>query len=182
MSQLLFRNDQVELHFHQHKRKLETFFQSSLGDRKILIYSIAGGEGFLRSHALRHLYSTVSQLKEFPGKSLIGFCFKFDHIKYPSSQWCSKETEVDFNEPLEGFPLNSHAIPKLTIWLDVFVHQREDGEKFAILLMDSGCLCEELAVSLIMSSHQTIDVNGSVDKFNWVHLEVSLNLLNHRQV
>lgn len=90
------------------------------------------------------------------------------------------------DDPLLGFPWkiadNNSEVPTLTIWLDAFVHQYPNGEKCAILLMDTNGLFDDrslsmdsargFAISLILSAHQIVNVHSSFDETDLEYLEV----------
>jgi atlastin len=126
----------------------------------------------LNDKKLSHL-SFHSQYRSlnFPGNSLSN-----------SGDWMGGE-----DDPLTGFSWKSGSVRDTTgivMWSDVFLHTDDDtGDDLAIILMDSQGLFDSdttsadnsriLALSLLMSSIQIININDIIQEDQLQYLQVT---------
>jgi atlastin len=91
----------------------------------------------------------------------------------------------DPNEPLSGFSWRAGVRRDTTgiiFWSDVFLHDAENGEKLAIVLVDTQGLFDNetsvednskiFAISTLMSSCQLLNLSGNIQEDQLQYLQV----------
>uniref|UniRef100_A0A8B9VQM7 GB1/RHD3-type G domain-containing protein n=1 Tax=Anas zonorhyncha TaxID=75864 RepID=A0A8B9VQM7_9AVES len=132
-------------------------------DKEVVAVSVAGafrkGKSFLMDFMLRYMYN-----KRWGGVDWVG----------------------DYNEPLTGFSWRGGSERETTgiqIWSEVFLVDKPDGKKVAVLLMDTQGTFDSqstlrdsatvFALSTMISSIQVYNLSQNVQEDDLQHLQVS---------
>lgn len=143
----------------------EILLQDNVRDRTVVVVSVAGafrkGKSFLLDFFLRYMYS------------------KYIHHQ-SASEWLGDE-----NEPLTGFSWRGGSERDTTgilMWSDIFLHDKPDGEKLAIILMDTqGAFDSQstvrdcatvFALSTMLSSVQIYNLSQNIQEDDLQHLQL----------
>uniref|UniRef100_A0A2M4A1Q3 Putative conserved plasma membrane protein n=1 Tax=Anopheles triannulatus TaxID=58253 RepID=A0A2M4A1Q3_9DIPT len=143
----------------------EILMQPSIKDRAIVVVSVAGafrkGKSFLLDFFLRYMYA------------------KYVHHQ-SVMEWLGDE-----NEPLSGFSWRGGSERDTTgilMWSDIFLHDRANGEKLAIILMDTqGAFDSQstvrdcatvFALSTMLSSVQIYNLSQNIQEDDLQHLQL----------
>ncbi|XP_053687570.1 atlastin [Sabethes cyaneus] len=143
----------------------EILLQENVRDRTVCVVSVAGafrkGKSFLLDFFLRYMYS------------------KYVHHQN-ASEWLGDE-----NEPLTGFSWRGGSERDTTgilMWSDIFLHDTANGEKLAILLMDTqGAFDSQstvrdcatvFALSTMLSSVQIYNLSQNIQEDDLQHLQL----------
>ncbi|KAL7018733.1 hypothetical protein ACKWTF_010886 [Chironomus riparius] len=140
-------------------------------ERKIVAVSIVGifrkGKSFLLNYFLRYLYGN------------------FKSVNHPDNPLNNTEDWMgNKNEPLLGFQWKA-SIEKVTngiiMWSDVFIYDTKEGEKFAIVLIDTQGLFDQktspsvnskmFAISTLISSVQIYNLHNVVQEDQLQYLQ-----------
>ncbi|XP_055530377.1 atlastin [Wyeomyia smithii] len=139
--------------------------QENVRDRTVCVVSVAGafrkGKSFLLDFFLRYMYS------------------KYVHHQ-SASEWLGDE-----NEPLTGFSWRGGSERDTTgilMWSDIFLHDKPNGEKLAIILMDTqGAFDSQstvrdcatvFALSTMLSSVQIYNLSQNIQEDDLQHLQL----------
>lgn len=109
----------------------------------------------------------------------------------PFRQGTSSSWLGDAEEPLQGFSWRSGVQRNTTgivIWSDVFLHDSENGEKIALVLLDTQGLFDNkstsadnsriFSLSTLMSSMQIFNLSNQIQEDHLNYLQViNLNLI-----
>ncbi|XP_049303131.1 atlastin-like isoform X3 [Bactrocera dorsalis] len=120
------------------------------------------------------------------GKSfLLDFCLRYMYAKYGHNNLSEKDWLGDENAPLEGFSWRGGSQRDTTgilIWSDIFLYDNPNGEKVAIILMDTqGTFdCDStmkdcanvFALSTMISSVQIFNIQSNIQKDDLQHLQL----------
>lgn len=134
-------------------------------DRKIVIIAIAGalrkGKSFLLNFFLRYLYA--------------------QYRNQDISDWIGENTPIEFS----GFSSRGGRKPDtlgILMWSDIFTYDRENGEKIAIILMDTQGTFDSrsstkdcatvFALSTILSSVQCYNLMHGIQEDDLQHLHM----------
>uniref|UniRef100_A0AAG5CQ62 GB1/RHD3-type G domain-containing protein n=1 Tax=Anopheles atroparvus TaxID=41427 RepID=A0AAG5CQ62_ANOAO len=143
----------------------EILLQDTIKDRAIVVVSVAGafrkGKSFLLDFFLRYMYA-----KYMHHTSVI--------------DWLGDESE-----PLSGFSWRGGSERDTTgilMWSDIFLHDRANGEKLAIILMDTqGAFDSQstvrdcatvFALSTMLSSVQIYNLSQNIQEDDLQHLQL----------
>ncbi|XP_058467288.1 atlastin [Malaya genurostris] len=143
----------------------EILLQENVRDRTVVVVSVAGafrkGKSFLLDFFLRYMYS------------------KYVHHQ-SASEWLG-----DDNEPLTGFSWRGGSERDTTgilMWSDIFLHDKPNGEKLAIILMDTqGAFDSQstvrdcatvFALSTMLSSVQIYNLSQNIQEDDLQHLQL----------
>ncbi|XP_049303139.1 atlastin-like [Bactrocera dorsalis] len=142
------------------------FMDEKIKDRVVSVISVAG--------AFRK------------GKSfLLDFCLRYMYAKYGHNNLSEKDWLGDENAPLKGFSWRGGSQRDTTgilIWSDIFLYDHPNGEKVAIILMDTqGTFdCDStmkdcanvFALSTMISSVQIFNIQSNIQKDDLQHLQL----------
>ncbi|XP_037032195.1 atlastin-like [Bradysia coprophila] len=137
----------------------------NIKDRQIVIVSVAGafrkGKSFLLNFFLRYLYARYQ--------------------KHDVSDWIGEEN----NTKLTGFAWRggrNRTTSGIVIWSDIFTHDYENGDKVAVILLDTqgtfdrqSSLLESttiFALSTLLSSVQCYNIMQNIQEDDLQHLEL----------
>ncbi|KAL9693081.1 hypothetical protein quinque_012366 [Culex quinquefasciatus] len=143
----------------------EILLQDSIKDRSVVVISVAGafrkGKSFLLDFFLRFMYS------------------KYVHHQ-SASEWLGDE-----NEPLTGFSWRGGSERDTTgilMWSDIFLHDKPNGEKLAIILLDTQGTFDSqstvrdcatvFALSTMLSSVQIYNLSQNIQEDDLQHLQL----------
>ncbi|XP_055590257.1 atlastin [Uranotaenia lowii] len=143
----------------------EILLQEQVRDRTVVVVSVAGafrkGKSFLLDFFLRYMYSKYERHQA-------------------ASEWLGDE-----NEPLTGFSWRGGSERDTTgilMWSDIFLHDKPNGEKLAILLMDTqGAFDSQstvrdcatvFALSTMLSSVQIYNLSQNIQEDDLQHLQL----------
>ncbi|XP_049303135.1 atlastin-like isoform X2 [Bactrocera dorsalis] len=142
------------------------FMDEKIKDRVVSVISVAGafrkGKSFLLDFFLRYMYA------------------KYVHNNLSEKDWLGDE-----NAPLKGFSWRGGSQRDTTgilIWSDIFLCDHQNGEKVAIILMDTqGTFdCDStmkdcanvFALSTMISSVQIFNIQSNIQKDDLQHLQL----------
>lgn len=129
----------------------------------------------------------TKQFFKYLGKSfLLGFFLRYLRAQYVSkdvSNWLG-----DPNESLKGFSWKGGSksdTSGILIWSEVFLHDAKNGDKIAIILMDTQGVFDNkstvkdntviFALSTMVSSVQIYNVQNNIQEDDLQHLQVKIN-------
>ncbi|XP_050317928.1 atlastin-like isoform X2 [Bactrocera neohumeralis] len=144
----------------------EMFMDEKIKDRVVSVISVAGafrkGKSFLLDFFLRYMYA------------------KYVHNNLSEKDWLGDE-----NAPLKGFSWRGGSQRDTTgilIWSDIFLYDHPNGDKVAIILMDTqGTFdCDStmkdcanvFALSTMISSVQIFNIQSNIQKDDLQHLQL----------
>ncbi|XP_037025907.1 atlastin isoform X4 [Bradysia coprophila] len=146
----------------------DVLLQNNLKDRFVVVVSVAGafrkGKSFLLDFFLRYMYS------------------KYDHknVGTKVNDWLGDE-----NEPLSGFSWRGGSERDTTgilMWSDIFLHDYANGEKVAIILLDTQGTFDSqstvrdcatvFALSTMLSSVQIYNLSQNIQEDDLQHLQL----------